>query len=83
MHFRLVILWALLFVSIYGGYGLRPAHAGFCTVEDIQDGIMQDVPLGDILDVCDELDVNGCDTEEVFFMIREGFTLDDIYYECR
>lgn len=81
MHIRLMFTVAIFFVSTIGGYGLQPAHAAFCTVEDIMNGHQQRVPLEDILDVCDETDVR-CDAITIYEMIDDGLTMDDVYYEC-
>lgn len=81
MHVRLIFTIAILFVSNFSGYGLRPAHAAFCTVDDIMNGYQQDVSLDDILYVCDETDVR-CNASIVYEMIDAGLTVQDIYGEC-
>jgi hypothetical protein len=81
MYVRLIFTVAIFFASIAGGFGPRPAHAAFCTVEDIMNGYHQGVPLEDIVYVCDQTDVR-CDAITIFDKIDGGLTLEDIYYEC-
>ena len=83
MHIRLVFALALFFVSTFSGYGVQLAHADYCTVEDILEGYASGVPIGEVVRVCEVLDVEGCDAEDVYYMVGEGFSLSDIYYECR
>ena len=81
MHIRLVFTIVIFFVSILGGFGPGPAYAGFCTVEDIQDGVNLNVPAVEILAVCTEVNVS-CPAQEVYQMILDGLTADEIYYSC-
>jgi hypothetical protein len=83
MHIRLVFALALFFVSIFGGYGVRPAHADFCTVEQIMGGVRDEgATLKEVLEFCTELDVSACTVKQVYSMVELGFSLSDIYYEC-
>ena len=81
MYIRLVFLRALVCVLL-GATGLGSAQAGFCTAEDIYGGVKEGVPLAKVLEVCEVLDVRNCDAAEVYYMTQEGFSLDEIYYEC-
>ena len=71
MHVRLIFAVTILFVANLSGYGLQPAQAAFCTVDDIMNGYQQDVSLQDILYVCDETDVR-CDASRIYEMIDDG-----------
>ena len=81
MHIRLVFALALFFVSIIGGYGLQASHGGYCTVEEIEQWYLSGELLVKIEDHCLDLNVQ-CTATRVFYMIDEGYSVPDIYYEC-
>jgi hypothetical protein len=81
MHNRLVFALALFTVSIFTGFGIQPAHAEYCTVQDIVAGVLDGASIEEVVKVCTELDAQ-CPVDQVYSMAEEGYTASEIYYEC-
>ena len=78
---QLVLSLAFCLVLVSSGLTSRTAQAGYCTVGDIVDGVLQGISIQEVLRVCTEVDVQ-CSVDEVYEYAAAGYSPSEIYSQC-